>query len=69
MRPSRAARGRGIRVDHLLGLAVIVGILVTITLISIRSVERASAERGRCEPCRIDEGVARQTLDFKGGGP
>ena len=46
--------------EHLLGLAVTVGILIVLVLLAIRSVERASAELGRCEPCRIDEGVARE---------
>ena len=55
--------------EPLLSLVAIVGIMVTIVWLTIRSAERAGAELGRCEPCRIDEGVARQMPDTKGGGP
>ena len=55
--------------DPLLGVAVTV-VLVAVTLLTIRSVERLSAELGRCEPCRIDEGVAQQVPSvMDGGGP
>ena len=53
--------------DPLLGVAVTV-VLVVVTLLTIRSVEQASAELGRCEPCRIDEGVAQQVPSMDGGG-
>jgi hypothetical protein len=54
-------------VDPVLGVAV-TAVLVVVTLLTIRSVERASAELGRCEPCRINEGVAQQVPSMDGGG-
>jgi hypothetical protein len=54
-------------VDPLLGVAV-TAVLVIVTLLTIRSVERASAELGRCEPCRINEGVAQQVPSVMDGG-
>lgn len=54
--------------ENVLGLALSVGILVAITWFSIRSASRASAERGWCGPCRLDEGVGQQVPNVNGGG-